>query len=56
MPCKHPAIRCTNNRFFCLLCGAEIDPPKPQKEKPVDKPAEASTTDKPKWRRKAKAD
>jgi hypothetical protein len=49
MPCKHLAIRCTDNRFFCLLCGAEIDPPKPQEEKPKPAPA-------PKRTRKPKAD
>lgn len=44
MLCKHLAIRCTDNRFFCLLCGAEIDPPKPQEEKP--KPASGVADDK----------
>lgn len=51
MDCKHTAIRCTNNRFFCLLCGAEIEPQKPQEEKPAEKPKPA-----PKRTRKAKAD
>lgn len=51
MDCKHTAIRCTNNRFFCLLCGAEIEPQKPQEEKPAEKPKPA-----PKRTRKPKAD
>ena len=24
MNCKHEQIRCTNNVFFCLKCGAEL--------------------------------
>lgn len=39
MGCKHTAIRCTNNRFFCLLCGAEIEPPKAEKPPKPKKPA-----------------
>ena len=27
MDCKHERIRCTNNEFFCLICGAEIGDP-----------------------------
>lgn len=37
MNCKHTALRCTDNRFFCLLCGAEVEAPKPQEEK-AEKP------------------
>lgn len=28
MTCEHKRIRCTDNVFFCLDCGAKIDPPK----------------------------
>ena len=37
MACEHKHLRCTNCRFFCLECGAEVNPnetPKPE-EKPV---------------------
>lgn len=27
MACEHKRIRCTNGVFFCLDCGARIDPP-----------------------------
>ena len=27
MACEHKTFRCTNNRFFCLVCGAEIANP-----------------------------
>lgn len=49
MGCKHPAIRCTDNRFFCLICGAEIDPPEPREDK-------SKETEKPKRQRKVKND
>ncbi len=49
MNCKHTALRCTNNRFFCLLCGVEV--PAPTAEKPAEKPKSA-----PKRTRKSKAD
>ena len=26
MGCKHERLRCTDNRFFCLNCGAEVFP------------------------------
>lgn len=45
MTCEHKAIRCTNGVFYCLLCGAQIDPPT------VEKPAETANkaaTDAPK--------
>ena len=47
MECKHERLRCTDNRFFCLDCGAEVTPaprPKPPKE-----------PEKPKRQRKVKA-
>lgn len=40
MDCKHEKLRCTNNRFFCLICGAEVEPPKPPEEK-AEKPKPA---------------
>lgn len=24
MPCEHKRLRCTNNAFFCLDCGAAV--------------------------------
>ena len=42
MACDHKSFRCTNNRFFCLVCGAEITNPYEvdkhtgQEEKPVE--------------------
>ena len=27
MTCKHEQVRCTNNVFFCLKCGAEVPSP-----------------------------
>ena len=27
MDCKHEKLRCTNHRFFCVLCGAEVPSP-----------------------------
>lgn len=25
--CEHKRIRCTNCEFFCLDCGAKVEPP-----------------------------
>lgn len=42
MGCNHERIRCTDNRFFCLVCGAEIanpyeaDKQEGAEEKPVE--------------------
>ena len=27
MTCTHKRIRCTNCKFFCLDCGAEVEAP-----------------------------
>ena len=27
MACNHDRYKCTDNRFFCLICGAEIGDP-----------------------------
>ena len=27
MDCNHEQVRCTNNVFYCLKCGARIAPP-----------------------------
>ena len=27
MNCNHKQLKCTDNRFFCLICGAEIADP-----------------------------
>mgnify|MGYP003311179986 CR=1 FL=1 len=29
MDCKHERLRCTNNEFFCLLCGQRVPAPAP---------------------------
>ena len=43
MDCKHDQYKCTDNRFFCLICGAEIGDPFAVKEDTAraEKPAEA---------------
>lgn len=39
MTCEHKRIRCTNCEFFCIDCGARLEPPgtmevpKPTKKK-----------------------
>lgn len=37
MDCKHERLKCTNNVFTCLDCGAVIQPEK-QDKKPPKKP------------------
>lgn len=43
MACDHKHLKCTDNRFFCLICGAEIADPFAVKEDTdrAAKPAEA---------------
>ena len=43
MACNHEQLRCTDNVFFCVLCGAQVArPAKVDKEStPAGKPAEA---------------
>ena len=43
MSCDHKQLKCTDNRFFCLICGAEIGDPFAVKEDTgrAEKPAEA---------------
>jgi hypothetical protein len=43
MACDHKQLKCTDNRFFCLICGAEIADPFAVKEDAdrAEKPAEA---------------
>ena len=47
MSCNHEQIRCTNNVFFCLKCGAEVPSPfgagkpSPETEKPTEAPKKA---------------
>ena len=43
MDCKHDRYKCTDNRFFCLICGAEIADPFAVKEDTarIEKPAES---------------
>ena len=48
MNCKHEQLRCTNNVFFCLKCGAEVPPPyqvgknTTEAEKPAEAPKRAA--------------
>lgn len=43
MACEHKRLRCTDNVFYCALCGAVV--PDPYKDKGAEeKPAEARKT------------
>ena len=46
MSCSHEKLRCTNNRFFCLICGQEIQK-KPQEKPEEEKPARKRKEKKP---------
>ena len=39
MGCNHEKLRCTDNHFFCLICGQEVQkkPKQTEEEKPVKK-------------------
>lgn len=56
MNCKHEQLRCTNNVFFCLKCGAEVPSPyqASKNQSGAGKPAEA--TKKPVKRTRKKTD
>lgn len=43
MACSHDRLRCTNNVFFCLKCGAQVASPYKADNNPPEagKPAEA---------------
>ena len=43
MACKHEQLRCTDNVFYCALCGASwVAPPVVENDTtPAEKPAEA---------------
>ena len=30
--CEHKRLRCTDGVYYCLDCGAKVDPPKPAEE------------------------
>lgn len=53
MNCRHERIRCTDNRFFCLICGAELPPPGDVKEIPEERQDAPEEAKKP-VKRKAK--
>jgi hypothetical protein len=36
MPCKHEQLRCTDNVFYCPLCGASWASPPEDEQKPAD--------------------
>ena len=59
MDCRHQRIRCTNNVFYCLDCGAQVaDPYQPREpETPEEKPDEtAKKAAKPRGRKAKNAD
>ena len=39
MGCKHIRLRCTDNRFFCLDCGAEVGEQLPMDKYPSEETA-----------------
>lgn len=43
MECRHERLRCTNNVYYCLSCGAVVpfDPVLDKREGEKEKPAEA---------------
>lgn len=47
MKCNHSRLRCTNNVFYCLVCGALVASPVTveeiiaEKEKPAEGPKKA---------------
>lgn len=53
MGCQHKRLRCTNGVFYCLDCGAKIDPPKPGKTVAV---AKETASERPKRRTAKKGD
>ena len=53
MDCKHKRIRCTDNRFFCMDCGAEFTPPGEAVKEPVE-PHDAPEAEKKPAKRRTK--
>lgn len=48
MGCNHNELRCTDGRFFCLICGQEIQrakkaEPKAEEIPQVEQPAKKAT-------------
>ena len=39
MECRHDRIKCTDNVFYCAVCGAKVEMPTRE-----EKPAEAKKT------------
>ena len=54
MDCKHERVRCTNNHFFCLLCGAELPQVSMNEEIPAEKENASEAAKKPVKRRAKK--
>ena len=46
MNCKHERLRCTDNRFFYLVCGAEVASPHEadKQDGQEERPAETQKT------------
>jgi hypothetical protein len=42
MGCNHEKVRCTDNRFFCLICGQEIQRKAKPEEIPQEEPKKAT--------------
>lgn len=53
MNCRHERIRCTDNRFFCLICGEELHQTDMAEEIPEEKQDAPEEAKKP-VKRKAK--
>lgn len=57
MDCKHERLRCTNNVFTCLDCGATLTVANPFKDaKTVEMPVIKTETFKPKKKSKKEKD
>ena len=41
--CSHEQLRCTDNRYFCLICGQEIQMPKAEEKSEPEKAVRKTT-------------
>lgn len=47
MACNHEKMRCTNNRFYCVLCGQELPNPYQVDKHPSEKENASEAAKKP---------
>ena len=47
MNCSHERLRCTDNVFFCVSCGAAVPSPFETKKNPPEEPKPAEGPKKP---------